>query len=62
MPDITMCKGTDEECCGGCKHFLYEDTDGIGYCNKHKVKSYCGAVCNDFEEEEYGRKKINHWK
>ena len=41
--------GTDEECCGACRSFSNECTDGDGHCDKHNCKSYCGLVCNEFE-------------
>lgn len=46
-----MNKVTDERCCGCCKHFLYEDTDGYGYCevNTHKPESHCSDVCQAFK-------------
>jgi len=29
---MTRKEGTDEQCCGNCKCFLFEDTDGYGNC------------------------------
>ena len=34
-------------CCGECKEFLYEDTDGFGICGKKDNEfCYCGDKCH----------------
>lgn len=33
----------DDNGCGNCRHFLYEDTDGIGWCEPRKKSIYCGC-------------------
>ena len=38
-----------EKCCGSCRHFLYEDANGNGYCGKKKAPKSCNMSCNDFE-------------
>lgn len=41
----------DNCCCGGCKHFGYELTDGMGICTLTDRPTYCGMVCVRFEKE-----------
>lgn len=43
--------GTDDACCGCCKHMEYEDTDGHGHCEKLKWTVYCGDVCDQFKNK-----------
>ena len=33
-------------CCGECKEFLYEDTNGFGICDKNNEVCYCGDKCH----------------
>ena len=48
-------KKEEEQCCGGCKWFAYEDTFGIGLCLhiplRHDNVRYCGegSQCADYE-------------
>ena len=32
--------------CGECHKFLYEDTDGYGFCGKTNEVCYCGDKCH----------------
>lgn len=41
----------DNCCCGGCKHFAYEVTDGTGICKLTDKGTYCGMVCVRFMKE-----------
>ena len=42
-----------EQCCGGCTNFLYEDIVGRGICAVTKHETYCdmGTVCEHFTTE-----------
>lgn len=42
------------KCCGSCKHFLYECTEGDGWCDIGDIKTYCdlGEDCDRYEEEK----------
>ena len=32
--------------CGECDNFLYEDTDGYGFCGETNEECYCGDKCH----------------
>lgn len=44
----------DDNGCWNCRHFLYEDTDGYGWCNSELGKvAYCGDdPCKLWKERE----------
>ncbi len=50
----------DNCCCGGCKHFGYEVTDGTGICTLKDKTTYCGEVCMRFNEDYKPKKSINN--
>ena len=37
--------------CGECPHFLYEDTDGYGYCGLSNKERRCSQLCDGLERE-----------
>lgn len=43
----------EEQCCGSCSNFLYEDLLGNGICAVTQKESYCadGTVCESFTTE-----------
>ncbi len=49
----------DNCCCGSCKYFGYEITDGTGICALKDKTTYCGEVCMRFSED-YKPKSINN--
>lgn len=53
-----MKKTETEKCCGTCVHFLYECTDGDGYCESKKKTCYCyqGFGCDNWQDEEVVRR------
>jgi len=44
--------------CGNCQFFRYEDTYGFGQCKITKNETYCGDCCEFWHEE----KKDNYTK
>lgn len=37
-------------CCGDCLHFVYEDIDGYGWCQKCDRRNRCDdGPCDDYE-------------
>lgn len=45
----------EKEKCGNCRHFVYEDTDGRGFCQITKIHTKSDEICWLDQEE---RKKI----
>jgi len=41
-----------KECCGNCASFVYELTDGTGYCSFYLDYRYCADWCHHWTEEE----------
>ena len=41
--------------CGECDKFLYEDTDGFGYCNVNGREKRCDDKCNLNTKNSYGK-------
>lgn len=41
--------------CGECDKFLYEDTDGFGYCNVTRREKRCDDKCNLNTKNSYGK-------
>lgn len=44
-----------EKFCGECDKFLYEDTDGFGYCNVTRREKRCDDKCNLNTKNSYGK-------
>ena len=36
--------------CGGCRYFLHEDSDGLGFCDEYTSWKFCGTkACGLFK-------------
>ena len=39
-----------DEYCGGCRYFLHEDSDGLGFCDEYTSWKFCGTkACGLFK-------------
>ena len=46
------------KCCGNCKHFKDEDTEGTGCCEKLKQLTHCSFKCRHHELKNNGWTEI----
>lgn len=51
----SILKSMKKKYCGECDKFLYEDTDGFGYCNVTRREKRCDDKCNSNTKNSYGK-------
>ena len=47
-----------EKCCGNCKHFNLEDSEGNGWCECYGFDMLCNESCDDHESDLNGWTEI----
>ena len=49
---------SENKCCGNCKHFKNEDTEGVGFCPIRNMRLQCGRMCQLHEYRNNGWTEI----